>query len=409
MKMTFCLRDANAKGATPLYAYVHWTSGTRHHQWKIATGERIEPRLWDRRRRKVKSGAALDGSVNERLAKIESLVRTTFSELEAHRRPLTPETVRGHYAIVSGKVALRPDRDFFEDYETFIEESRDKRQAGTLKIHNTVIAHLKAFAKKYEVRVTYEQCTVLMLDKFLAYLNNVAQINNQSAWKVVRTLRVFLRHAVEREWTANTEFQRFTGKRMSMGQSSEKVYVTAAELEVLKAMDLAHDRRLEVTRDLFVFQACTGLRYGDVQKVGIDHMVGDELHLVTGKNKRAIRVPLLPAARRILAKYEWRLPRRSNQKQNEYLKDLMAKADIDRPVVVVDFRGAQRIERTVPKYKLIGTHTAKRTFVSILRSKNITVESICRLTGNSRATIEKYILKDEVDMATELESITALV
>ena len=234
------------------------------------------------------------------------------------------------------------------------------------------------------------------------------EVNNQTASKIIRTLRVFLRHAVQREWTVNTDFLRFTGKQIPKGESSEKVYVTAAELEIVKALDLNGNKRLELTRDLFVFQACTGMRYGDVQRVTPDHMVGDELHLVTGKNKKAVRVPLLPAAKSILQKYEGRLPRRSNQKQNEYLKELMQKAKINRPVVVVDYRGVKRIERTVPKSDLIGTHTAKRSFVSILRQHGVTVEAICRITGNSRATIEKYILKDEADLAAELKGIMAL-
>lgn len=97
------------------------------------------------------------------------------------------------------------------------------------------------------------------------------------------------------------------------------------------------------------------------------------------------------------------MPSITNQKQNDYLKELCELAKIDTPVVLVDYRGAQRMEKTVPKYKVIGTHSAKRTFVTILRQRGVSVEAIMKITGNNRRTIETYIANTESDAVSEVE------
>jgi integrase len=155
-------------------------------------------------------------------------------------------------------------------------------------------------------------------------------------------------------------------------------------------------------RDLFVLQSHTGLRYGDLQGLGPEHIQEGSIRLVTGKNRKAITVPLLPAARAIWEKYEGKLPKISNQKQNEYLKELGKLAGIDSPVVVVDYRGIERIERVEPKHELIGTHTAKRSFVTVLRQRGVSIEAIMKATGNNRRTIEKYIVATQQDAVEEI-------
>jgi F420-0:gamma-glutamyl ligase-like protein len=130
----------------------------------------------------------------------------------------------------------------------------------------------------------------------------------------------------------------------------------------------------------------------------------ENIHLVTTKNRKSVTVPLLDEAMAVWRKYGGRLPRMSNQKQNEYLKELMKRAGINKEMVVVDFRGAERIEKVVQKCDLIGTHTAKRTYVSILRRRGISVETIMKITGNTRRTIERYILTDEEDVGREIKA-----
>jgi adenylate cyclase class IV len=63
---------------------------------------------------------------------------------------------------------------------------------------------------------------------------------------------------------------------------------------------------------------------------------------------------------------------------NDYLKELGKFAEIEQPVQKVKFIGSRRIEEKVPKYELITTHTARRTFVTLSLEKGIRPETVMK-------------------------------
>jgi len=144
------------------------------------------------------------------------------------------------------------------------------------------------------------------------------------------------------------------------------------------------------------------MRYGDVQRLGPEHIQGDTIRIITEKNRKGVTIPFLPPARAIWKKYEGKLPKISNQKMNKYVKELCEVVSIDTEIVTVDYRGVERIEKTMPKFKLIGSHSAKRSFVTTMRQRGVSVETLMVITGNNRKTIEKYILHTEEDAVREL-------
>ena len=101
------------------------------------------------------------------------------------------------------------------------------------------------------------------------------------------------------------------------------------------------NERLEKVRDLFVFQTLTCLSYVDLAAFRMDKLKEVDLAQVLagrrGKTNVEYMVPLLPGASEILKKYNG-LPRfqknkiLTNQKYNDYLKEVMKETGIERPV-----------------------------------------------------------------------------
>lgn len=126
------------------------------------------------------------------------------------------------------------------------------------------------------------------------------------------------------------------------------------------------------------------------------------------KTKDILRIPLNVYAKEILSKYfgfgnDKPLPSISSQKTNKHLKEICSLARIDEPVTVVTYRGAERIERTLPKYELVGTHTARRTFVILLLEKGMRPEIVMEITGHKDyRTFKKYIKISSNVKATEM-------
>ncbi|HAZ02808.1 MAG: hypothetical protein A2W90_18935 [Bacteroidetes bacterium GWF2_42_66] len=135
--------------------------------------------------------------------------------------------------------------------------------------------------------------------------------------------------------------------------------------------------RMEIIRDVFVFACYTGLGYAELNKLNRNHIqlgnYGEEW-IVIDRTKTDIRcrVPLLPQAKAILQKYEnfpvnWNkgklLPVHSNQKMNEYLKELAAICGIT---------------------KNLSMHVARHTFAtSVILANGVPIETVSKMLGHT--------------------------
>ena len=111
---------------------------------------------------------------------------------------------------------------------------------------------------------------------------------------------------------------------------------------------------------------------------------------MTKKTHDRVTIELNKHSRAILEKYEdlqspqgLALPVITNQKMNNYLKDLCELCEINTPVDMSYYRAGEKIEQTVPKYQLIGTHAGRRTFVVMALTMGISPEIVMKWTGHS--------------------------
>ncbi|MFZ1290699.1 MAG: tyrosine-type recombinase/integrase, partial [Melioribacteraceae bacterium] len=117
-----------------------------------------------------------------------------------------------------------------------------------------------------------------------------------------------------------------------------------------------------------------------------------DINLVSEKTTEKIRVPLNQYSEAILKKYNYSLPVISNQKTNEHLKNLGKLGEINEPTIITRFQGVEEIQVTKPKYEFIGTHTARRTFVTLSLEKGMRPEIVMSITGHKEYnTFKKYI------------------
>ena len=155
--------------------------------------------------------------------------------------------------------------------------------------------------------------------------------------------------------------------------------------------------RLDRVRDIFLIGCFTGLRFSDFSKLTRDSIKSNYIEIIPLKTKgvspNPIAIPLLDVAPNIFKKYSNLvgaiLPRvPSNQKMNEYLKEIGELAKINtlvkNPRYNEDNPGEEK--PTVPKYSLITTHTARRSFATnayLMEGKLKTLD-IMRVTGHLR-------------------------
>lgn len=157
-------------------------------------------------------------------------------------------------------------------------------------------------------------------------------------------------------------------------------------------------RHMERIRDMFVLSCNLGQRYSDMVRVDKSSFDFNKFTIVQQKTgtKAIVDIDKFCVDRRmvyqILQKYDYKAPFDGDiSSYNKYLKHLMKAVglteEIKRETKVAGMIHTERI----PKCKLIGSHTGRRTFVTINLPRGIPLHEIMRASGHtSYSSFQKY-------------------
>lgn len=177
--------------------------------------------------------------------------------------------------------------------------------------------------------IRFNQITLDFIEKFNVYLLSTQGLTYNSAAKHLEHLQWTVNKALQNGMMPRNPFNDFRIKKTE----TQKEYLNKYELGKILSKKFA-SKRIEKLRDVFIFCCFTGLSYSDAQKATVDNLSRENdgrLWLITYRNKTEVKstVLLLDIAIKILDKYaEQRkqtgrlLPIISNQKCNEYLKEI---------------------------------------------------------------------------------------
>ena len=157
-------------------------------------------------------------------------------------------------------------------------------------------------------------------------------------------------------------------------------------------------RHLEIVRDMFVLSCNLGQRFSDmirIDKFSFDHGIFSIVQQKTG-NKAVVDIDKFCIDKKmvyqILEKYDYSSPLTTDiSAYNKYLKYLMkAVGFTDLIKRETKTEGTIKSEY-IPKYKLIGSHTARRTFVTVNLLRGIPLHELMRASGHtSYSSFQKY-------------------
>jgi integrase len=137
----------------------------------------------------------------------------------------------------------------------------------------------------------------------------------------------------------------------------------------------------------------TGLRFSDLVSIRAEHVRGQTLRMTTQKTRETVTVPLRPESLVVVEQLlAGKVRTITNQKLNDYLKELGQLASIDAPVEVIRFRGGVRESTTVAKWEPLGCHTGRRIFVTLSLERGLGPETIMKVTGHrSWKSFQRYV------------------
>ncbi len=143
----------------------------------------------------------------------------------------------------------------------------------------------------------------------------------------------------------------------------------------------------------------TGLRYSDVENLKRSDIKDNFIEIITVKTSDSLIIELNDHSRAILEKYKDEVyekskafPVISNQKMNEYLRELMEMAEIDEPIRETYYKGNQKFDEVSPKYAIMSSHAGRRTFICNALALGIPPQVVMKWTGHSDyAAMKPYI------------------
>ncbi|GAB2784490.1 site-specific integrase [Rhabdobacter roseus] len=398
---------------TPTLIYLLYRFGGQ--RLKYSTGEKIIPSEWDeesqraRVTQKDRNLRQLYKDINNQLDRYEGKVKELRRDFDLTGIPLSTEVFKEHLDK-EFKEGARPKKKSTENQESlfqfvtrYIEECRDgkrlisrknrKYNPNSLKHHTTTLHNLEEFQRFTGRGINFSNIDVAFHRSFVEWLTNEKKYAQNTIGNQIKNLKSWLTAAHKEGLHQNRAHEGEEFNKPS--EETASVYLNDKELDLIYHLSLSENKRLDKVRDLFLIGCYTGLRFSDFSQLKPENIThgGRILSVTTQKTGSRVFVPMTPKVTAILEKHSFDPPRAmSNQKMNDYLKELAKLAGLTERVEVTITKAGRRITKYVEKFKLISTHTARRSFATNAYLAGVPTIDIMKITGHKTETaFMKYI------------------
>lgn len=198
----------------------------------------------------------------------------------------------------------------------------------------------------------------------------------------------------------------------------DSIYLSKEDLQAILNVDLSSfPASYSQARDIFLIGVWTAQRVSDYNNLtkenirletirsfdrdgNITERTLTTIRLVQQKTRKRVTIPCSTELCKILDKYPDELPHLYDQQINILIREIGRLAGLNELVEITSTKGGKVTLHRIPKWKLIQTHTARRTGATLMYLSGMDVYDICKITGHSCVkTLERYI------KATELETV----
>ncbi|WP_335976093.1 site-specific integrase [Gaetbulibacter jejuensis] len=365
---------------------------------EISLKRNVSQKLWDKNKGKVKGNTTEARALNNYIQQVRNKLYDSYGELQKEGKLITVATVKSRYLGTDEQ-----HRTLLQLVSYHNKTMQTVLKPGTLKNYKTTENYLKKFVKKiYKVDdIQLKQLNYAFVIDFEQYLHKLPSLNNNGLMKHIERFKKLCKLGVKLEWLEKDpaiNYQLHFDK-------VERGYLTEEELNTLETSTLEKQTH-KIVRDIFVFSCYTGLAYCDVFSLTQENIVlgiDGNKWLMTQREKTAtkVRVPLLDTALAIIEKYQEHpkciqtgklLPVYSNQKMNQYIKEVTKKLEIK---------------------KHLTFHIARHTFATtVTLSNGVPIETVSKLLGHTKLSttqiyarvVEKKISEDMNSLRQKIET-----
>lgn len=408
MKQTFFLRKPKGEKETLILFSCYFKSEQK--QFVYSTRESILPIHWDFENKKPKNKGKNISIDQKRITSVLNKYTEEFymfqSRCEMSKTEFTSQLLKGHLDTAFNNFTLS-QTSFFEFYDKFTEEKikRKEWKYSTIKRYKNIKNLLQEFEKVKKYKLTFSKINNTFYTEFIDFCYEDKDHYTNTFNRNLGLFKTFMFWALKKEHTYNNKFIDF--KKPNRVLTREEV-LSLENIKELYNFNFEEKHLMEI-RDAFIFQCLTGMRYGELKRVN-KRVINENDCIVLKEEKdsgKATReIPLMSISKAILEKYDYILPLRTNQKENDYIKVILKKAGFTHEVEYTRTKGVEQKLFIKKFYERISTHTARRTFVTIMRNKGIPDKTIMSITGHK--DIKSFNMYHQVDNSAKIDAVKSV-
>lgn len=347
------------------------------------TGSRIKPSL-------KKEEPNNYEFINDELQRIESKVNDIFFFFRANKISFSKERFLEQYE--SKETKIKSEFNFFECFEEYLLSGSLSKAYNTIKAQKTIKGYLQSFQNETGFGISFNKIDTLFYEELMKYSFLEKKIKNNYFAKIIAVLKSFLKWCTDKGYNNLREYEKFKG----IEHDVDIIYLTNHELMLLYNYDF-ENARLNHTKDFYCMGCFTGLRFSDLSQLHQANITETHINISIQKTKTQNHIIRLNKfSKEILDKYQGTiyepLPSISMQKFNDYIKECCKIVGINKLTTITGFVGTKKIQNTFPKYQLITSHTARKTFITNSLLLGMEPKAIKKIANIKKDTVlDKYM------------------
>ena len=421
----------NHKAATPLQVDIKAWNNSKKGSVQMDNFRKANPQL-------AKKMDELKNALEATLTRDEGITQKEFTDIiddvmyrEAREAQKRKEEEKARQEAEARRMTLNK---YIELYIDQVSNGARQTEQGRNYAYSTVKAikqamkQFKLFQEETGRTYDFKDIDMNFYYDYTAYLKNKNYAIN-SVGKCVKELKAIL-YTAEIEGHHNNSVwkdKKFKGTRVDI----DSIYLTREDLDKIMAADLSKfGVGHEQARDIFMVGVWTAQRvsdYNNIKKEDFDTLTknvmreeddpehpGEKkawiekqeitfLNIRQQKTGAKVAIPCNAALKAILEKYDYQLPHLEDQVINRYIKEVAQAAGLTDLVEIETTKGGTPKKEKIEKYKLIHTHTARRTGATLMYLAGVDLYDIMKVTGHtSPAMLKKYIKADNLQVVEKL-------
>lgn len=336
---------------------------------QFSSGLDVKPAIWDQKAEKVIGKKQFANQINNRLDMIRTKLFTSYLDASNKGKGLSAQYLKNTFLGIDNSRELMLVYQFKKQLKFFKTKTGFRLDQKTLSRYeltlNRVIEFMRSELGTDDIHI--QKIDLYFIERFYFFIREKYSCINNTAIKYVQRLASIISYACKLGLIDKNPFLLFNYRL----DKTSPIYLNEDEINKIWHKKFI-SKRLEQIRDYFVFSCFTGLSFIDMCSLKSDDIkVGPDrklwIMILRQKTGLESNIPLLKIPLEIIKKYEDTpnknlFPIKSNQKTNEYLKEIADLCNIKKNVT---FR------------------VSRHTFATLAISNGVSIEAVSKMLGHT--------------------------